>query len=80
MSGVLSWAAAGIVAALLARLVPRRKKALWKETLAALAAALLAGAGATALDFGGTAAIDARSAAFAFVIAAGAIALVRLKR
>lgn len=77
MSGVLSWIAAGALAALLARLVPRRRKAFWKEALAAVAAALLAGMGATALDFGGIATIDARSAAFAFLVAAGAIAIVR---
>ncbi|HEU5162650.1 MAG TPA: hypothetical protein VFV54_05875 [Thermoanaerobaculia bacterium] len=79
MSGVLSWIASGIIAALLARLVPRRKKALWKEALASIAAAILAGAGATALDFGGIATIDARSAAFAFLVAAAAIALARVK-
>ncbi|HSN68734.1 MAG TPA: hypothetical protein VLV48_05780 [Thermoanaerobaculia bacterium] len=80
MSGVLSSVAAGIIAALLARIVPRRRKALWKEALAAIVAAVLAGAGATALDFGGLATIDPRSAAFAFLAAAAAIAIVRLNR
>jgi hypothetical protein len=80
MTGLISWAVAGAAAALLARLVPRRRGTLWIEALAALAAALAGGLVATALDFGGIAALDARSAAFAFALAAAAIAAVRLSR
>ncbi len=80
MTGVLSWIAAGVAAALLARLVKRRGKSLWIEALAAVAAASFAGLLATALDFGGLATLDARSAAFAFAVAAAAIAALRLKR
>lgn len=78
MTGVLSWIAAGVGAALLARLVARRRKRLWLELLAGAVAAVVAGLAATWLDFGGVAALDARGIAFAFLAAACAVALVRL--
>ena len=80
MIGILTWIAAGLAAALLARLMKRRKKRAAAEFAAALSGALLAGFAATAVDFGGIAAVDARSALFAFACAAAAIATLRLAR
>jgi hypothetical protein len=78
MIGVLSWIAAGGAAAALARLVPRRREGVWAELLAAVLVAIAAGLLATALDFGGIATVDLRSAALAFLMGAAAIAALRI--
>ncbi|MGH9459524.1 MAG: hypothetical protein ACRD2J_17955, partial [Thermoanaerobaculia bacterium] len=78
MWGLASWIAAGLAAALLARLVKRRRAGAFAEIAAAAGAALLAGFIATWLDFGGIRVFDVRSAAFAFLAGAAAAAGVRL--
>ncbi len=80
MTGILTWIGAGLAAGLLARLVARRRTPLWLEVTAAIAAALAAGLLATALDFGGIATLDLRSALFALLAGAAAVAAVRVLR
>jgi len=69
----------GIVAFLIARIVPFSRQTHWKtELLTAIAAALAAGVGrATLLDFGGWLELDWRSAAFAFGMALAVAGVVR---
>jgi uncharacterized membrane protein YeaQ/YmgE (transglycosylase-associated protein family) len=77
--GIATWMAAGLIAWALARLIPLGKTgAALAELAAALGAALLCGAAATALDFGGWQELDWRAAAFAFLGASAAVPLVRL--
>jgi uncharacterized membrane protein SirB2 len=68
----------GIVAFLIARIIPFSTQKRWKtELVTALLAALIAGVAATLLDFGGWQELDWRSAAFAFGAALAAAGVVR---
>jgi CHASE2 domain-containing sensor protein len=81
MMGVGLWIAAGFAAFALARLVPfARHGPAWIELVVAIPSALLAGAGATAMDFGGWAEPDPRAGVFAFLVATSTLALIRLIR
>ena len=73
------WLVAGAVAFALARLVRAgRPRRWWPETLAALAAAAVAGLAATAMDFGGLREPDWRAASFAFLVSAALLGLIRV--
>jgi hypothetical protein len=78
--GPLSWSLAGIVAALLARLIPFFRRSLLVELLLGVFAAFAAGLGATALDFGGWSELDWLATAFAALIAFTTIGLLRIAR
>ena len=68
----------GIAAFAIARIVPFSRQTHWKtELIAAIVTALLAGAAATILDFGGWRDFDWRSAAFAFGAALPAAGVIR---
>jgi uncharacterized membrane protein SirB2 len=68
----------GIVAFLIARIIPFSRQVHWKtELVTAMVAALAAGLAATILDFGGWQDLDWRSAAFAFCVALAATGAVR---
>lgn len=68
----------GIVAFLIARIVPFSRQTYWKtELVTATVAALLAGVAATILDFGGWQDLDWRSALFAFCVALAVAGVVR---
>lgn len=76
--GIALWTAAGLAAFALARLLPPARPRGWiLELLIALAAALLFGLAATALDFGGWQELEWRAGVFAFF---GALVLVGLFR
>lgn len=76
--GVASWAVSGIVAFLVARIVPFSRQTHWKtELVTAIVAALAAGLAATALDFGGWRELDWRAAAFSFSVALALAGIVR---
>jgi uncharacterized membrane protein YeaQ/YmgE (transglycosylase-associated protein family) len=79
--GLVVWLAGGIVAAALARIVPRGRTRAWLgETAAAVVTAILLGLLATALDFGGWREPDWRAGLFAFfgaLAAAGSARAVR---
>ena len=76
--GIVLWAAAGIVAFLVARIVPVGRGRAWiAELLVALGASLLLGALATALDFGGWRELDWRAGVFALLGALAAVGFVR---
>ncbi|HEX7190884.1 MAG TPA: hypothetical protein VF381_04850 [Thermoanaerobaculia bacterium] len=76
--GVASWVVSGIVAVLIARIIPFSRQTHWKtELVTAIVAALIAGAAATILDFGGWQELDWRSAAFAFCAALTVAGVVR---
>jgi hypothetical protein len=64
--GVTFWLGCGFVAFLLARLIPLARRGWTAELVVTLAAALLLGALATALDFGGWRELDWRAGLFAF--------------
>jgi uncharacterized membrane protein YeaQ/YmgE (transglycosylase-associated protein family) len=78
--GIALWSICGLAAFLIARFIPlARKRRAWLAELAvALLAALLLGALATALDFGGWAELDWRAGLFAFLGAAAAVGVCRL--
>ena len=76
--GTALWIAAGLAAFALARALPPARPRGWvAEFLAALAAALILGLAATALDFGGWKELDWRAGLFAFF---GALAIVGVFR
>jgi len=83
--GLTLWLASGLVAWLIARIIPsgRTKKGWVGELAAALGAALVLGIVATYLDFGGWQELDWRAGLFAFFgafAATGAWRLVQLRR
>ena len=68
----------GIVAFVIARIIPFSRQTYWKtELVTATVSALIAGVAATLLDFGGWRELDWRSAAFAFCVALAAAGVVR---
>ena len=76
--GIAFWAAAGIVAWIVARIVPLGRRRAWlAELLVAVAVALLLGGAATARDFGGWREIGWRAGTFAFLGALAAAGLAR---
>jgi hypothetical protein len=77
MTGAGAWLVAALLAFGLARIIPVHRTAPWLEALIALLGSLLAGMGATALDFGGWAEADPRAFVFAFLIS---LALIGLRR
>ena len=79
--GVLLWIAAGLVAFLVARIVPLLRPASKRGELAlALAAGGGAGVAATALDFGGWGVLDWRAGLFAFLCAVAIVGAARAFR
>ena len=76
--GIVSWLAAGAIAALIVSLLPWKRR--WFDALLALVAAPLAGFAATALDFGGLKVIDPRAIACAFLLPMAIIPLLRILR
>lgn len=79
--GVALWILSGLAAWFVARIVPSLRPAPWAgELVVALLAALAAGVAATAFDFGGWRALEARAAAFAFFLALSAVGVSRLVR
>ena len=79
--GIALWVACGIVAWVVARIVPFLRRTQWlSELLLSIVAAAAAGVGATALDFGGWSEADWRAGVFAFVCAFALIAWVRVMR
>ena len=76
--GMSVWAASGIVAFFIARIVPLGRGRAWLAELAgAILAALACGVLATALDFGGYNEPEWRAALFAFFGASTIVALIR---
>ncbi len=75
------WIAAGVAAAIVARLIPYgRGSRVFTEAAAAVTAALAAGLAATALDFGGWREPDWRAGVFALLCALAALGILRLVR
>jgi hypothetical protein len=64
--GIALWLGSGVVAFSIARVVPLARRSAWGELAATLLAALILGAAATALDFGGWNEPDWRAGLFAF--------------
>jgi hypothetical protein len=75
--GLIAWLAAAAFTVTVARLIRSGRPPLWVEITVGLLSAMLAGATATALDFGGWAEPDPRAIAFAFLITAAALGLTR---
>jgi hypothetical protein len=76
--GTLLWVASGLLAFLVARIIPYGRGQNWSiELTSALAAALALGIVATALDFGGWRELDWRAGMFAFFGAFAASGIVR---
>jgi hypothetical protein len=71
--GILIWIGSGVIAWVAARAIPRGRRGLATELLIACPVALMAGAAATALDFGGWRELDWRAASFAFLLAFAAV-------
>ena len=79
--GAALWLAAGVVAFLLARIVPLRRTRRWAtELVIVLVAAFLSGVLATALDFGGWNEPDWRAGLFTLFVAAAAAGTLRAVR
>ena len=79
--GIALWIACGAAAFAGARaLAAGRPQAYAAEAVVAVAAALIAGVAATALDFGGWNELDWRAAAFAILCAFAAVGCVRIVR
>jgi hypothetical protein len=79
--GIVLWLAAGLVALLVARIIPPlRPVQRTAEAAAALGGAFAAGVASTALDFGGWNEPDARSGFFALFTGLTIVALVRWTR
>jgi len=77
--GIALWVVASVAAFLLARMAPWRRLPAWAgEFSVSIAAGLLLGAVATALDFGGWSEPDWRAAAFVFLSALAAAGMFRL--
>jgi len=68
--GIATQAVAGVVAFVIARIIPSGRSRRWAvELIVSLAGALAAGVVATALDFGGWDEVDWRAAVLGFVTA-----------
>ncbi len=79
--GIALWAASGAVAFAAARpIAAGRPQGYAAEAIVAVAAGLVAGVAATALDFGGWNELDWRAAAFAILCAFAAVACLRIFR
>lgn len=79
--GIISWVGAGLAAFVLAQMIPHgRGGRTWKDALVALAASIMGGMAATALDFGGWKVVEWRAAAFAFLAALAILGLLRIIR
>lgn len=79
--GLALWLGSGFAAWAGARIVPADRSRPWAlELTASLGAALLAGVGATAIDFGGWNEADWRAGLFAFLCGLAAAGLVRRLR
>ena len=79
--GVALWIASGLVAFATARIIPfSRTRRFLFELLASIALALIAGVGATALDFGGWGTLDWRAGVFCWCVTLAGLALTRLLR
>jgi hypothetical protein len=79
--GVAAWLLSALAVFVIARIVPPGRDSNYlTELLAAVVAAGAAGAIATALDFGGWAALDWRAVLFTLLIAATAVGSVRAAR
>ena len=77
--GIALWVVTSVAAFLLARMTPwRRRKAWGGELSVSIAAGLLLGAVATALDFGGWSEPDWRAGLFVFLGALAAAGMFRL--
>jgi hypothetical protein len=78
---VALWLGCGVLAFLVARIIPPARRRVWlAELVVALIAAALFGLAATALDFGGWRELDWRAGAFAFCGTLAAIGALRLMR
>jgi len=78
LMGIALWVAAAAAASLLARIVPRGRRGAWHgEAAVAIAAALVLGVVATALDFGGWSEPDWRAGLFTLFGALAAIGTFR---
>jgi uncharacterized membrane protein SirB2 len=76
--GIVLWLIAGIIAFMIARIVPFARRASWLgEAFVTVSAAILLGVAATALDFGGWREPDWRAPLFAFLGAFTAAGLFR---
>jgi uncharacterized membrane protein YeaQ/YmgE (transglycosylase-associated protein family) len=79
LMGIAFWLLTGVIAGAIARTVPFARPASWLGELSvSIAAAILLGVVATALDFGGWREPDWRAALFCFIGALAAAALFRL--
>ncbi len=78
--GTTLWIASGVLAGLLARIVPFRRGGFPIEFLVSVIAAIAGGLGATALDFGGWREPDWRAGVFAFFVALAALGAMRAMR
>lgn len=77
--GTVLWLISGIVAFLIARIVPHaRPRRWWPELIGTLVTALLLGAVATALDFGGWNELDWRAGAFCILGSLGIAGILRV--
>ena len=77
--GIALWVVSSVVAFLLARTAPWRRRPAWAGELSvSIAAGLLLGAVATALDFGGWSEPDWRAGLFVFLGALAAAGMFRL--
>lgn len=76
--GAALWLVSGTAAFLLARAVPRRRRGLLPEGLAALAVTVFCGLLATVLDFGGWAEPDWRALLFVFLGVLSVTGLLRI--
>jgi hypothetical protein len=76
--GAAMWIATSVAAFLVARIIPIRKPVRWApELVVAVAAGLLFGVAATALDFGGWNELDWRAALFTAFGALAALGAIR---
>ena len=77
--GIALWIVTSVAAFLFARMAPWRRRPAWAgELLVSIAAGLLFGTAATALDFGGWSEPDWRAGLFAFLGALAAAGMFRL--
>ena len=78
--GIALWLASGVVAFLLARIIPQGRGNALLELTAAVGTALILGVVATAFDFGGWREVDWRAGLFAFLGAMAMVGGVRASR
>ncbi len=77
--GIALWVVSSVVAFLLARMAPWRRRPAWAGELSvSIATGLVLGAAATALDFGGWSEPDWRAALFVVLGAFAAAGMIRL--